>query len=86
MSSRMKPTVPAPGLDVPLGPERRRALRMLGDHWTLWLLVAVHELHGARFTDLAAEPGLSRRVLTERLATLVENGLLRTERYSIRPP
>lgn len=71
---------------MPLGPERRAALRLLGDHWMLWLLIAIHERDGARFTDLAAEPGLSRRVLSERLTALVEAGLVETERYSTRPP
>ncbi|GAB3975721.1 winged helix-turn-helix transcriptional regulator [Plantactinospora veratri] len=53
------------------------ALEILGRRWTLDLL---HVLgHGeARFRDLAeALPGISRRVLTERLRELADAGLLR---------
>lgn len=82
VSSNMKPT----RLDVPIGPERQRALALIADRWTLWLLLAVHEQRGARFTDLAGEPGLSRRVLADRLRTLVDSGLLRAEQYQARPP
>lgn len=78
----MKPTL----LDVPLGDARRRALDLVGDRWALWILLAVHESSGARFTDLAAEPGLSRRVLAERLRSLVQAGLLETRQYQVRPP
>lgn len=84
MSSDLKPT--GRDLDVPLGDERRRVIELIGDRWTLWTVLAVHELDGARFTDLAAEPGLSRRVLAERLRTLVHAGLLETEQYQARPP
>ena len=79
----MKPTR---RLDVPLGAERRRALDLIGDRWTLWLLLAIHEDDGARFTDLAGEPGLSRRVLAERLKDLALAGLVETRQYSARPP
>lgn len=82
MSSTGKPS----RLDVPLGEERRRALDLIGDRWALWILLAVHEADGARFTDLAGEPGLSRRVLTERLRDLVQAGLLETRQYQVRPP
>jgi DNA-binding HxlR family transcriptional regulator len=82
VSSSLKPT----GLDVPLGDERRRALNLLGDRWTLWILLAIHETSGARFTDLAGEPGLSRRVLAERLRALVHAGLVETIQYQAHPP
>lgn len=61
-------------------------LGLVGERWALWILLAVHELEGARFTDLASEPGLSRRVLAERLRALVHAGLLETEQYQSRPP
>ena len=73
-------------LDVPLGEGRRRALALIADRWTLWIVLAIHETAGARFTDLADEPGLSRRVLAERLRELVEAGLVKTEQYQVRPP
>lgn len=79
-------TVKPSGLDVPLGPERRAALGIVGERWAQWLLVAIHEDTGARFSDLAGEPGLSRRVLAERLRDLVQAGLVDTEQYQTRPP
>jgi DNA-binding HxlR family transcriptional regulator len=82
VSFSLKPTV---GLDVPLGEERQRAVELLGDRWSLWLLLAIHERTGARFTDLAGAPGLSRRVLAERLRGLVDAGLVETEQYQVRP-
>jgi DNA-binding HxlR family transcriptional regulator len=82
VSSTPKPS----RLDVPLGPGRRRALELVGDRWSLWILLAIHESDGARFTDLAGEPGLSRRVLAERLRTLTDAALVRTEQYQARPP
>ncbi|MCW2925648.1 MAG: hypothetical protein JWM98_3052 [Thermoleophilia bacterium] len=69
-----------------MGPERRRALDLVADRWTMWILLAIHETTGARFTDLAGEPGLSRRVLTERLRALVDAGLVETRQYQARPP
>lgn len=83
VGSRSKPTCP---LDIPLGAERRRALELVGDRWSLWLLLAIHEDDGARFTDLAGEPGLSRRVLAERLKLLAQAGLVQTQQYQSRPP
>jgi len=71
---------------VPLGPERLRALELVGDRWTLWILLAIHERDGARFTDLAGAPGLSRRVLAERLKSLQEAAFVETEQYQVRPP
>lgn len=77
----MKPT-----LDIPLGVDRQLALReIIGDRWSAWLLIAVHETDGALFSELAAYDGLSRRVLSERLVRLSERGLLRAEVYSNRP-
>jgi len=73
------------GLDVPLGVERRRALELVGDRWALWLLLAIHEGDGARFTDLAGEPGLSRRVLAQRLRELVHAQLVEARAYQQRP-
>lgn len=71
---------------MPLGPERLRALDLVGDRWTLWILLAIHERDGARFTDLAGAPGLSRRVLAERLRSLQEVDFVETEQYQARPP
>ncbi|MCW2962644.1 MAG: transcriptional regulator, CdaR family [Thermoleophilia bacterium] len=81
----MKPSATSSPRAHPLGAGRLRALRVLADHWALWIVLAVDERDGSRFSDLAHEPGLSRRVLTERLRLLQDEGLLRTEQYSVRP-
>lgn len=75
MSSESKPTVGA----------THRALDVVGDRWSLWLLTELDDSVGSRFSDLAGEPGLSRRVLTERLNRLVEEQLVVREPYSTRP-
>lgn len=79
MSSESKPTRSL------LEPPHLRALDLVGDRWTLWLLAALEEGHGSRFSDLSGEPGLSRRVLSERLAKLVDAQLVRKEQYQARP-
>ena len=60
------------------------ALELIGDRWTL--LVLRELLLGARrFSQLRADlPGLSANVLTQRLAELVERGLVR--RRTLPPP
>lgn len=62
-----------------------QALDVVGDWWTL---LVVRDIAGGltRFSDLAAELGVSRKVLTERLAMLVERGVLERRQYSDRPP
>jgi DNA-binding HxlR family transcriptional regulator/peroxiredoxin len=62
-----------------------QALDVVGDWWTL---LVVRDVAGGRnrFSDLAAELGVSRKVLTERLAELVDRGVLERRQYSERPP
>ena len=62
-----------------------QALDVVGDWWTL---LVVRDVAGGftRFSDLAAELGVSRKVLTERLVMLVERGVLERHQYSDRPP
>lgn len=62
-----------------------RTLEVVGDWWTPLILRDVY-LGIDRFADLAENLGLSRNLLTERLASLVGNGVLRRERYQERPP
>lgn len=85
----MKPSAAVPArhaeatsIDQPLA----SAARLLGDHWTLRLVLALSEREGLRFSDLAGAPGLSRRVLAERLRLLVAADLLARERYQESPP
>lgn len=62
-----------------------QALGVLGDWWTFLI---VREIAGGttRFDALHRELGVSRRALTERLAGLVEQGVLRRRPYSAHPP
>ncbi|GLY83482.1 winged helix-turn-helix transcriptional regulator [Actinoallomurus iriomotensis] len=62
-----------------------QALGVVGDWWTLLVL---RDLAGGitRFSDLADELGISRKVLTERLNALVEHEVVERRPYSDRPP
>jgi DNA-binding HxlR family transcriptional regulator len=52
-----------------------QALDVLGDSWTL-LVIREAFLGTRRFADFAAELGIAKNVLTQRLEHLVERGLL----------
>ncbi|MEV4657325.1 winged helix-turn-helix transcriptional regulator [Micromonospora sp. NPDC049301] len=62
-----------------------QALGVLGDWWTFLI---VRDVAGGttRFDALQRELGVSRRSLTERLAALVEHGVLERRPYSQHPP
>ncbi|MET8094656.1 winged helix-turn-helix transcriptional regulator [Micromonospora sp. NPDC005220] len=62
-----------------------QALGVLGDWWTFLI---VRDVAGGttRFDALQRELGVSRRALTERLAALVEQGVLVRRPYSHHPP
>jgi DNA-binding HxlR family transcriptional regulator len=64
----------------------RAALDAVGDRWTLLVVAAL--LDGPkRFGDLQAEiGGIASNILSSRLRSLVESGLLSAEPYSERPP
>ncbi|MBW6438713.1 helix-turn-helix transcriptional regulator [Actinoplanes hulinensis] len=57
-----------------------RAMGVLGEKWTL---VVLREIFTGvrRFEDMRTRTGIPRQVLTNRLAGLVENGVLRREPY-----
>src|SRR6478672_1454437 len=58
----------------------KRTLDVVGEKWTL--LVLREALYGARrFEEFLANVGCARTLLSERLATLVEHGVLRREPY-----
>lgn len=61
-----------------------RALAVVGDRWTLLVLREAF-LKTRRFEDFQLRLGIARRVLTERLAGLVENGVLEKVAYQQRP-
>lgn len=61
-----------------------RALEIVGERWTL--LIVRDAFRGIRrFDDFQENLGISRNVLTERLARLVEEGVLERVRYQERP-
>jgi DNA-binding HxlR family transcriptional regulator len=61
-----------------------QAAVVLGDWWNVLVLREIARGH-VRFDALAAEIGLSRNVLTERLGRLVAQGVLRRSLYQRRP-
>lgn len=61
-----------------------RALAVIGDRWTLLVLREAF-LRVRRFDDFQARLGIARRVLSERLAHLVDEGVLRKVAYQQRP-
>jgi DNA-binding HxlR family transcriptional regulator len=62
-----------------------RALSVIGDRWTV--LVLRDCLRGeTRFDGFQARLGCSRAVVADRLAHLVERGVLKREPYELHPP
>ena len=57
-----------------------RAMAILGEKWTV---VVLREIFNGirRFDDMRVRTGIPRQVLTNRLAMLVDNGVLRREPY-----
>lgn len=62
-----------------------QAVGVLGDAWSVLIL---RDVAGGRtrFGQLVAETGISRKVLTARLASLVEDDVLERRQYDDRPP
>lgn len=61
-----------------------RSLAVLGDRWTLLVLRDAF-LRVRRFDDFQSRLGIARRVLTDRLAALVEHGVMEKVAYQERP-
>jgi DNA-binding HxlR family transcriptional regulator len=61
-----------------------RALEVVGERWTL-LIVRDALLGARRFEQFSDSLGIARNVLTDRLARLVEAGVLERVRYQRRP-
>ncbi|GAA4233241.1 DNA-binding HxlR family transcriptional regulator [Streptosporangium album] len=62
-----------------------RTLDVIGEPWSPLILRNVY-VGVTRFEQLQQGLGISRKVLTERLKWLVENGVLERREYSSRPP
>ena len=61
-----------------------RSLEVLGDRWTL-LVIRDAFLGVRRFDDFQRNLGVARNVLADRLARLVDEGVLERRRYQERP-
>jgi DNA-binding HxlR family transcriptional regulator len=62
-----------------------RTLDVAGEWWSPLIVRDVH-LGITRFDDMRRDLGISRKVLSERLERLVEQGVLQRRAYSDRPP
>jgi DNA-binding HxlR family transcriptional regulator len=62
-----------------------RALSVVGDRWTL-LIVRDAFLGLSRFHEFEADLGLPKKVLSERLQRLVDEGIFERRPYQERPP
>ena len=62
-----------------------RTLEVVGERWTL-LIMRDAFLGVRRFDDIQRDLGIARNVLRDRLARLVEEGLLERRPYQERPP
>lgn len=62
-----------------------RSLTLVGDAWNMLIMRDAHA-GLTRFEDFRKNLGIAPTMLTGRLATLTEEGLLEKRRYSTRPP
>ncbi|MEU1669669.1 winged helix-turn-helix transcriptional regulator [Streptomyces sparsogenes] len=62
-----------------------QAAAVVGDWWSLLVLREIARGH-VRFDRLAGELGVSRKILSERLRTLTDHGVLERRPYQDRPP
>ncbi|HLK26749.1 MAG TPA: helix-turn-helix domain-containing protein [Caulobacteraceae bacterium] len=62
-----------------------RSVAVIGDRWTLMLLRDCF-LGVRRFEAFEQRLGISRSIVADRLKRLVDEGVLRRERYETRPP
>ena len=62
-----------------------RSVSVLGDHWNL-LIMRQACLGTRRFDDFQAALGTGRNILSQRLALLVDEGLLARAEYQDNPP
>ncbi|MEP7024390.1 MAG: helix-turn-helix domain-containing protein, partial [Actinomycetota bacterium] len=62
-----------------------RTLDVIGEPWSPLILRDVY-VGISRFDQLQADLGISRKVLTERLKWLAEQGIVERREYSAHPP
>jgi DNA-binding HxlR family transcriptional regulator len=64
-----------------------RTLDLIGERWTILLLRDLLRLGPRRFQDFQASlPGVAPNILSARLKAMEDNGLVRRQLYSERPP
>jgi DNA-binding HxlR family transcriptional regulator len=73
-----------PDLETPRPSAVRRALEIVSDPWSFAILQEAF-FGVRRFEQLQAQLGISRGILSKRLANLVENDILERVRYQRRP-
>lgn len=61
-----------------------RALSIVGEWWTPLIIHSIHE-GNQRFEEIQASLGIARNILTDRLVTLVSNGVVSRNEYNSRP-
>lgn len=62
-----------------------RSLALVGDAWSMLIMRDAHA-GLTRFDDFRKSLGIAPTILTKRLSTLTDEGLLEKHRYSERPP
>lgn len=62
-----------------------RTVDVLGDAWS-WLIVRDLTIGLRRFEDLRKDLGISKQILTDRLAQLLDHGIVERTAYQDRPP
>lgn len=62
-----------------------QSLEIIGEWWTP-LIIRDALMGVTRFDQFQSRLGIARNVLTQRLDSLVDNGILRTRQYQDRPP
>ncbi|MEM7429988.1 MAG: helix-turn-helix domain-containing protein [Pseudomonadota bacterium] len=62
-----------------------RAVAQVGDEWTIMILREMF-LGSRRFDDFLRQTGMSSHLLAQRLKKLEQQGVIRREPYSTRPP
>lgn len=62
-----------------------RSLEVVGERWSILILRSI-SLGATRFDDLQSSTGITRSMLTTRLRTLIDEGVIEKRQYSEKPP
>ncbi len=64
----------------------KKALGIVGDKWSLTILMQLHEHGPRRFGDCQKADGINTKTLTQRLQALEQAGLIERHEYREYPP